>query len=234
MILRVGDIETTGTEPPAEIVEIGYCEVSTVDFPPTVGPVKSKLFAPVTPCPPEVVAVHHITAADLEGCEACTPAILAGIARSGSPAALVAHNAEFEGLWFTEELRGAVPLLCTYKAAMRVWPDAPRHSNQVLRYWLGLDLPAENAMPPHRAGPDAFVTAHILIELLKRATVDEMLAWTLEPKAYPTIPFGKHRGKRWSDPEVPSDYFQWMERQADLDPDAKWCAGQELQRRRAG
>ncbi len=43
--------------------------------------------------------------------------------------------------------------------AMHVWPDAPRHSNQVLRYWRNLVLDNALAMLPHRAGPDAWVTA---------------------------------------------------------------------------
>ena len=49
--------------------------------------------------------------------------------------------------------------------ALRVWPEAPRHSNQVLRYWRGMRLDHARAMPPHRAGPDAWVTAHILADL---------------------------------------------------------------------
>lgn len=31
---------------------------------------------------------------------------------------------------------------------MHVWPDAPRHSNQVLRYWRNLVLDNALAMPP--------------------------------------------------------------------------------------
>jgi len=36
----------------------------------------------------------------------------------------------------------------------------------VLRYWRNLVLDPALAMPPHRAGPDAYVTACLLAELL--------------------------------------------------------------------
>lgn len=125
-----------------------------------------------------------------------------------------------------------LPWICTYKVALRLWPDAPKHSNQVLRYWLGLDLDAVQAMPPHRAGPDAWVTAHLLLRMLEQATVTQMIGWTVEPKQLPVLPFGKHRGLKWAD--LPDDYLQWLVRQADMDPDVLWCARQETERRGSG
>lgn len=83
-------------------------------------------------------------------------------------------------------------------------------------------------MPPHRAGPGAWVTAHIFAELVLSATTDEMIDWTLKPKL-PKIPFGKHRGAQW--PDIPADYPHWMTRQKDMDADAQYCAGEELARR---
>lgn len=162
-VLRVLDVETTGLEATDEVIEIGYCDLTTHDEVPwqtQMGDVRSKLFGCARPCPPEVVAVHHITAADIAGLELCTPRVMALLAQKGC-SVLAAHNAEFEAKWFTPEVLGPTRLICTLKAAYRVWPDAPGHGNQVLRYWLGLDLSPELAMPPHRAGPDAYVTALI-------------------------------------------------------------------------
>lgn len=107
--------------------------------------------------------------------------------------------------------------------------DAPRHSNQVLRYWRNLTLDNALAMPPHRAGPDAWVTAHLFADLCQFATMEQMLAWTQEPRPMPSLTFGKHRGETWA--EIPSDYLQWMVGQADMDGDAVWHAPQELNRR---
>ena len=76
------------------------------------------------------------------------------------------------------------------------------------------------------------VTAHLLAELLKVASVKQMISWTAGPKQYPTIPFGKHRGLAWT--QAPGDYLKWMVAQADMDQDAILCAKKELQRRRGG
>ena len=84
-------------------------------------------------------------------------------------------------------------------------------------------------MPPHRAGPDAWVTANVLAAMMPLASVEEMIAWTLEPKLMPNIPFGKHRGMAWT--EAPQDYLNWMARQTDMDQDAIWNAKRELARR---
>jgi exodeoxyribonuclease X len=66
--------------------------------------------------------------------------------------------------------------------------------------------------------------------MLKQASVEQMVAWTLEPKLLPKVPFGKHRGTVWAD--VPIDYLQWMIGQREMDRDATWCAKQELERRK--
>jgi exodeoxyribonuclease X len=92
-----------------------------------------------------------------------------------------------------------------------------------------LELDPALAMPPHRAAPDAWVTANLLVELLKVASVEQMIAWTMEPKLLPKLTFGKHRGLAWTD--VPLDYLHWMAGQRDMDRDAVWCAQQELRRR---
>jgi exodeoxyribonuclease X len=87
--------------------------------------------------------------------------------------------------------------------------------------------------PAHRAGPDAYVTAHILLALFDAgATGRDMIAWTKEPKLLPTCPIGKFRGKPW--PEVEGGFLGWMMRQPDMDPDLKWNADREIARRQQG
>jgi len=137
----------------------------------------------------------------------------------------VAHNAAFEMGFLAPWLPDA-QWLCTYKAALRVWPEAPSHSNQVLRYWLGIRVLAGE---PHRAGPDTIVTARILLKLLERASIEDMLTWTKEPPVIPRITIGEHRGKPW--PHVPGDFLEWMLRKGDMDADLKWNARRELDRR---
>ena len=233
-VLRVIDIETTGMEPPAEVIEIGWQDVLIDDAGAKLGPAGSRLFGAERGIPPETSAVHHLTPRMLDG---LPPLVAPHDLRVGGmpPYVLVAHNCAFEGQWFDEVARttidGAViPLLCTLKAASRVWPEAPGHSNSVLRYWLGMELDPELAMPPHRAQPDAYVTAQILVRLLAEVSVEDMVAWTEEPRVMPRITFGKHRGSAW--PDVPTDYLNWLVLKSEMDADAKWNAQRELDRRR--
>ena len=99
-----------------------------------------------------------------------------------------------------------------------------------MRYLLGLDLPDDLAMPPHRAGPDSYVTAHILAHMLKSERVRDLVAWTAEPRFLPRCPIGKHKGATWD--AIPADYLQWIQRTADLDPDVKHAANLEMARRK--
>ena len=226
-IIRVLDFETTGMESPAEVCEVGICDLHVEE---------KRIDAPrawlcgVKTMPPEVRAVHHISLAECRGEEPFAPG---DIFRDMDIAALAAHNSDFETKFFHSPL----PVICTYKAALRAWPNAPSHSNGALRYWLedqGLIAPDhELTQPSHRAGPDAYVTAHILLALFNAGyTGREMVAWTKEPRLLPTCPIGKFRGKPW--PEVESGFLGWMLRQADMEADLKWNAARELDRRSEG
>jgi exodeoxyribonuclease X len=240
-VLTVVDVETTGFEPPAEVIEIGWQDVIVEDGEARLGNYGSRLFGAERGIPPETMAVHHITPRHIEGLPLFgsydMEELLHGdegmAANDGAPPdALVAHNAAFEGQWFTPALIGQTPLICTLKAASRVWPDAPGHANGVLRYALGLDLPEDRAMPPHRALPDAFVTAHILIRLLDHATIDEMRVWTAEPRVMRVCPIGQEwRGKPWE--KVDAGFLRWVVGKQDIAEDTRWNAQRELERRRA-
>lgn len=229
-IIRVIDFETTGMEPPAEVCEVATCDLTSSPDGWSVGQPVGWL-CKVSAMPPEVRAVHHIT---LDMVEPWPPFDAAGLVETSDHCAVIAaHNMEFEERWLKAD--GLIPLLCTLKAALRVWPEAPGHSNGVLRYWLEdqglITLDHETAMPPHRAGPDAYVTAHILKALLARVTAREMIGWTREPRLLPTCPIGKFRGSKWS--EVEGGFLTWMLNQPTMEADLKWNARRELDRRAA-
>lgn len=232
MHLRVIDIETTGDDATAEIIEFGRVDVSLGDGTCHIGPALAWLYRPLKGIPPEAMAVHHITH---DSFSVDTPTLSddllhSAVHRGSRPDVLVAHNCDFERLFISNAITEGLPWLCTYKVALHVWPDAPAHSNQVLRYWRKLNLDPSLAMPPHRAGPDAYVTVHILADLLRFASVSQMIDWTQGSRRLLTVPFGKHRGLRWAD--VPFEYLQWMSSETEMDRDAHECACQELQRRR--
>ena len=224
-IIRVIDFETTGTEPAegAKVCEVGVCDAIVNTRKVTM---PHSWLCRVDQMPPQVRAVHHISLAECEDADPFDPADMI----YDNLAALAAHNAEFETKFFTPTL----PVICTYKAALRVWPDAPSHSNGALRYWLedaGKIAPHhELTQPAHRAGPDAYVTAHILLALFDAgATGRDMIAWTKEPRLLPKCPLGKFRGKPWS--EVEAGFLGWMLRQPTMEADLKWNAEREIARR---
>lgn len=223
-IIRVIDFETTGMEPPAEVCEVGVCDLHLEAK--LVDPPKSWLWG-VTSMPAEARAVHHIRMDECRG----RPRFDLGLMFLESAGAYAAHNAAFETKFFTL----SAPIICTYKAALRVWPDAPAHNNGTLRYWLedqGLIHPrADLTQPAHRAGPDAYVTAHILLALFNTGvTGRQMVAWTKEPRLLPTCPIGKWRGKPWID--VEDGFLSWMVRQPSMEADYVWNAQRELDRRK--
>jgi exodeoxyribonuclease X len=231
--IRVIDIETTGLEPPAAaICEIGWCDVVSIDGGPWVvhGPADAVLVNPGHPIPPEISAIHHIVdedVADAVTLEFVAPDIYGpGLTLD----ALCAHQAKFERAFITDEMTGGRPWVCTYKCALRLWPDAPSHSNQALRYWrrpAGLDR--ELAALSHRAGPDAYVTAHHLRDMLNGgALLEHMIKRSTQPALQVTCHIGKNNGKKWR--EVDTGFLEWMLGK-DFDEDALYTARFELDRR---
>ena len=231
MRIRVIDFETTGTEPTDGICEIGWTDVIARRDVLDISLPKAMLVHPGRPIPPEARAVHHISNRDIEH----APPVVVGLQQlmEDQPCAFCAHNARFERQFFGG---GDTPWICTRKVAMRVWPDAPNFQNQTLRYLLdisadyGFDAPS--ASPPHRAGPDTYVTAHILSRALALQPVEQLIKWSNEPSLLPgSINFGKHKGTPWS--RVETGYLEWMVKQADMDEDARFTARHWLNRRRA-
>jgi exodeoxyribonuclease X len=243
ILFRVVDLETVGVDPTPEpcdgIVELGWTDVWFDSDTRTASVGESYdyiLFNPPGGIPPEASAVHHVTGRMVNGLAPCTAEVVrlltADMPYQRTPFALVAHNAKFERSWLDAAL-GETRWLCTYKVAKRVWPEWPAHNNHACRYLLGLDLDPRKAEPPHRAGPDAYVTAHVLAAMLRFgvASVNDMLVWTREPVFMPVCPIGEDwRGKPWS--EVDHGFLSWVLRKDGMDADVQHWARVELDRRR--
>lgn len=237
MLLRCIDFETSGLPgegSTAAICEIGWCDVVVHLGDPVPGAIQCSVgdrpqaffCNPGHPIPPEIRAVHHIGDADVA--DAISPAEGLKVIGDMKPDYYVAHNAPFEAAFFPDSPR---EIICTYRAAVRLWPDAPGHSNQILRYVLGLDLDSALAMPPHRAGPDAYVTAHLLARILESGpSIEDLVRWSSGPPLLPRVMFGnKHRGQKWED--VPTDYIRWIVDKSDLSHDIKANARHHLKLR---
>lgn len=227
MRLRVIDIETSGGSP-SEIIEIAAVDVVQTDGMWRSEAPRSRLFRPNGAITFHAMAIHHLTPSHFDpGLPCCDDRQLIAFLNEGEPVDyLVAHNVAFESAHIRVSVTGETRWICTVKGARHAWPDAPGHSNQVLRYWRGFDLDPALAMPPHRAAPDAWVTAHILIDLLRSCSVVELADATHAPRLLDKIPFGRYRGEDWS--LAPADYLRWLISEPDMAADVVTRAKTEL------
>lgn len=229
------DFETTGVDPttchPVEVALYG------------VDRIYHSLIRPPCKIPVETSAIHHIIDSDVEFSPdwEYVRRVLIEILSDGTDKGLpilVAHNASYEQAILNKPIEAqelpAVLWICTYKCALRVWPDAPSHKNEVLRYWLGIgdDLGRDSHQLPHSAEHDARITFGILQALLKHANIEQLVEWTELPAKLPRMPMGKHFGQAWD--TIPGPYLQWCISQADMREDVKACAKEELDRRKKG
>ncbi len=226
--VRVVDLETTGSKPPAHgVCEIGWQDVALdADGGWHVTASRgSSLVDPGRPIPAVTQAVHHIIDADVAGAP-LWPDVAPRVLR-GHPV-LAAHRASFEQRYCTPALSGGARWICTWKIALRLWPGSPSFSNQVLRYWrkpAGLDR--DLGLPVHRALPDAYVSAHHLRDALNEAGLARCLEWSELPGLLPRVPAGPERGKAWSelDDEALARFA------TDRDEDVRYSASIEIERR---
>jgi exodeoxyribonuclease X len=239
------DFESTGKDALTALpIEYGYAAVDDAGF--WGGgfialPLGEKI-------PPETSAVHHLVDEDLEGAPEWSSAISLleqTLLVDGGlhDLVLVAHNAEYEQTILRDTVfkPGLVQWICTYKLALVLWPDAPSHSNEALRYWLklGSNRGRQHGQGSHSALHDARVTAalaNVAIETLmvtmgvsRGAAIHAAVQISHDRAKLPTCPIGKFRGVKWED--VESGFMHWCLKQSDMRSDVVECCKAELDRR---
>lgn len=171
--------------------------------------------------PPDASAIHHIIASDLEGAPLFRD-VLRTIDRRRPYDVVVAHNASFDMNWIKPP--DTMPVLDTLRLAQKLWPAAPNHKNQTLRYMWGIAMEPEHRRGiAHSAAFDTRVTAGILIKAIETLyerskdpdslTLEKALTWLKAPQDLRDRPmrFGKHKGKTWA--EVAREdrgYLEWF------------------------
>ena len=227
--VRVIDLETAGNAA-TSVCEIGWQDVVLDDAGLwQVNDQRGALFVnPGRPITPETMAIHHILdsyVADAPLWKEIAPSVLQP---EGGALALAAHRAAFEQRYCTPQLSGGAKWICTWKCALRLWPELISFSNQMLRYQrMPQGLVHEIGLPAHRAMPDAYVTAHHLRDMLNEASLEQLLAWSAEPGLLPRVPAGPYRGKGWD--RVETEDLETLSR--DRDSDIRFTARHELKRR---
>jgi exodeoxyribonuclease X len=229
-LVRCIDFETTGLRPPeAAVCEYGWTDLRMLENGRWAIENSASVFVnPGRSIPPAASAVHGITDADV--CDALPwPQVRLWI-WNDEPEAVVAHNARFEAKFLTPSQADDTTWIDTYAVTLRVVPQAPEHKLQTLRYFLKLDCDLALAEPRHRAGPDSYVNAVLMLRMLAKYSVEQLVEISRQPVILSKMPFGKHAGRRFA--EVPADYLVWMAWQSDMDEDAVRTAKHELSRRR--
>lgn len=224
--VRVVDTETTGLDADAKIVELGWCDVYATAQNAKGEPERwvvenshhSLLVNPGVPIPPEAQAAHHISDEEAAGGVTFEEAMQTFLSPHSRPPecggfeAYAAHHAKYDRQFLDPVIAG--DWICSMRCWQHVAPDAPGFGNQVLRYHLKpRDLDPRKAMPPHRAGPDAYLTAHLVRDLLNRGnTVERLVRASAKVPILAICTFGKDwAGKRFE--ELDSKALRWM-----LDP----------------
>lgn len=226
-IFRVIDSETCSFE--GGIVELASVDVnqgSMLGF--QTGNPMQDYVKPDRPIEFGAMAIHHITedmVADAAPIEDVWPKYWFD---EPSPLYFVAHNASFD--------RGVLPQsdvdwICTLKLARFLYPELESHTNQYLRYALGLDPIIQSILPEglhaHRALYDVYCTAVLFGHLAGQMgwNAESMLAVTKAPSMIHYVKFGKYAKQRPTfEDAVKSDpsYFQWcLGNMTDLDEDRR-------------
>lgn len=212
----VVDVETTGLDSNNDkIVELSFVEIDE-DFNEV-----SRLSAKVNPqrsiCP-AASAVHNIIDSDV----AEAPTLLEVLQPFGEgyfeDAFLIAHNAQFDQRFLNPhwDIQG---VFCTLRAARRMYPDAPNHQLQTLRFFLELDVDREAAA--HSAEGDVAVLVSLLRKMVEESgtSLPDFVDMMLEPIPVDVMPFGKYKGCTLK--SLPKSYVRWLLNLSDLDSDLK-------------
>jgi exodeoxyribonuclease X len=215
MRAAVLDTETTGDAEEDQVIEVAVVELELPS-----GKELSRWRSFVMPdvhIKPEARAAHHVSDNELEGAPTMSELLQAG----GIPGLTeedvvpVAHNMSFDARLLRQSgLDVGERVLCTWKLARHLYPHAPNHKNQTLRYWLGVEVPPCEG-PPHRAMPDALVTAGIFRHMLSEVSLDTLFELMDRPVLLETCNMGEKRGLPWSAQDV--GLLRWV-----LDPKKKF------------
>lgn len=216
-VIRVHDFETdvlapkqrSDAVPDMRVVQAGWCDLVEDEEAPggwRMRPPIVHYVNPGRPISPLASAVHRIVDSDVAGAQPfdrVAPIIAEGVD------VLAAHNDRFEqqvgaaNNWVPDLRR-----ICTWKVALRLWPEAPGHKLQELRFWLGLRIDRSLADQAHSAGADSYVAARLLKVSLQSISVEDAVAISAEPAIMPYLTFSEHAMKPIA--EVPTSFLEWI------------------------
>lgn len=217
MHLFFADCETTGVTPKDKIVELAY---AITDENMEVIEADQSLIDPQMPIPSGASAVHHITNKMVE----CEPTLEEYMEvnnyplNTEEPMLFIAHNAPFDFRYFGPHMHPDTKTFCTLRLARKLFPDLDSHKLQALKY--SLDLPEVDG-DAHRADADVEMLMNFVRYCVMHTgkTIFELAEFSNQAIEITEVKFGKHKGKALKD--VPLDYWQWLFKQDNVDPDLR-------------
>lgn len=209
--ILVYDTETASLDVKDGIVEHAWIEID--DNMDEIERVQS-LIKPEGPISFSAMGVHGIT----EAMVVDAPTMVEHLAGrfEGKSILIVAHNAQFDQKYLRPHC-GKLETICSLKLARLAYPDAPDHKLSTLLRML--DLPVIGA---HNALDDVSTTRGLLLACAHTLNLDLEGLYELckKPQRVEKMGFGKHRNKKLS--ALPTDYIQWLLKQANLDDNLRW------------
>lgn len=226
------DCETTGLEPRNDrIIEIAVCKFTFDEILESY----ETLINPKQVIPESSIKIHNITedmVADKPTIEKILPIIL----KMTREHIIIGHGIELDILFICEEAkRNQVPCSLEKNTSIntlrmaRLYGESPVNSLERLRQHFNI---AEEGA--HRAMSDVIVNIEVFKYLSEKfKTTQELLQRLEKPIQLKTMPFGKHKGRFFS--EIPIEYLQWLaSKNKDFDQDLIYSVRLELKKRKEG
>lgn len=199
--LIVADTETAS-------IEGGVCDLAVVVLDRNFNQLAAveSLIDPERPISPQASGIHHIT----DEMVAHEPTMAEFLDLYGNPfdrpnPIIGGHNIQFDIRVLGDLIPAEHRKLCTLKLARILWPDAPDHKLQTLRYMFRLD-----AGDAHRAMGDVRVCVSLLRMVRDQMghDLESLMGLLSKPISLDTkMPFGKHQGEALKD--LPISYVRW-------------------------
>lgn len=165
----VFDLETTGAKEPHRVTEIGAFRVKGFEVKDTF----QTLVNPETSIPPFISALTGINDEMVANAPRFADIVNDFLEFIGD-AVLVAHNSAFDMRFINHEIGLVFPdyklanqCLCTVQLSRRLLPNIENHKLKTVAEHYSIDLSNH-----HRAGADAFATAHVFVNLLDQLRSD--------------------------------------------------------------
>lgn len=218
MRILVLDTETAGLDP-----KDGVCEIAIIEVDENLNPVEtfSSLIDPEGPISPQASGVHGIVGEDVKDAPTLEEffEIILQDRYKHEDVIAVGHNVKFDLGFVGHCFKGEITPLCTLRLARHLYPDAPDHKLQTLRYAFGLESKGET--DNHRALGDTLRCLNLLMRMSEDTgySVPQLIELSVTPIKVQTMPFGKHKGLQLS--ELPYQYKKWLLDKAEIDDDLR-------------